>query len=58
MTTLPINANDFLFLDNTPNQEIIVKKAKLKDFIKVIKNNPDKNFELLNGRIPRTQSYY
>lgn len=51
MTILPINASDFLFLDNTPEQEIVVKKATIADFTRLVKNNPDKNFELLNGRI-------
>lgn len=51
MTTFPINASDFLFIDNTPEQEVLVKKATIKDFFKIVKNNPTKNFELLNGRI-------
>ena len=51
MTTFQFNASDFLFLDSALKQEIIVKKATIKDFFRFVKNNPEKNFELLNGRI-------
>lgn len=51
MATLTLSTNDFLVLNGIDEQEIVVKKVTVKDFVKFIQLNSDKKYELINGVI-------